>query len=142
MHDVAVFRAVTDRVTFLFLSLILISNFEPCSYPFDRIKRLYDINVHGAFFTAREAARHMIPNGGGAITLVASMSANVRSLPRLCAPRTGHRMLTPRAFIADHQHPAGARPATAVCLSELIAVPSFSQPQTPYNASKAGELSG
>ena len=48
------------------------------SYPFDRIKRLYDINVHGAFFTAREAARHMIPAGGGAITLVASMSANVR----------------------------------------------------------------
>ena len=52
----------------------------PCesSYPFDRIKRLYDINVHGAFFTAREAARIMIPNGGGSIVLVSSMSANVR----------------------------------------------------------------
>ena len=50
------------------------------SYPFDRIKRLYDINVHGAFFTAREAARHMIPQGGGSIVLVSSMSANV-SLP-------------------------------------------------------------
>lgn len=48
------------------------------SYPFDRIKRLYDINVHGAFFTAREAARNMIPQGGGSIVLVASMSANVR----------------------------------------------------------------
>jgi NAD(P)-dependent dehydrogenase (short-subunit alcohol dehydrogenase family) len=48
------------------------------SYPFDRIKRLYDINVHGAFFTAREAARNMIPQGGGSIILVASMSANVR----------------------------------------------------------------
>lgn len=47
------------------------------SYPFDRIKRLYDINVHGAFFTAREAARNMIPQGGGSIVLVASMSANV-----------------------------------------------------------------
>ena len=49
------------------------------SYPFDRIKRLYDINVHGAFFTAREAARNMIPQGGGSIVLVASMSANVRA---------------------------------------------------------------
>jgi NAD(P)-dependent dehydrogenase (short-subunit alcohol dehydrogenase family) len=49
----------------------------PHSYPFDRIKRLYDINVHGAFFTAREAARNMIPQGGGSIVLVASMSASV-----------------------------------------------------------------
>jgi NAD(P)-dependent dehydrogenase (short-subunit alcohol dehydrogenase family) len=47
------------------------------SYPSDRIKRLYDINVHGAFFTAREAAKYMIPQGGGSIILVASMSANV-----------------------------------------------------------------
>lgn len=51
------------------------------SYPFDRIKRLYDINVHGAFFTAREAARNMIPQGGGSIVLIASMSANVSVLP-------------------------------------------------------------
>ena len=48
------------------------------SYPSDRIKRLYDINVHGVFFTAREAAKYMIPQGGGSIILVASMSANVR----------------------------------------------------------------
>jgi NAD(P)-dependent dehydrogenase (short-subunit alcohol dehydrogenase family) len=41
------------------------------------MKRLYDINVHGAFFTAREAAKYMIPQGGGSIILVASMSANV-----------------------------------------------------------------
>ena len=57
------------------------------SYPFDRIKRLYDINVHGAFFTAREAARNMIPQGGGSIVLVASMSANVRPrIPRSDRP--------------------------------------------------------
>lgn len=48
------------------------------SYPSDRIKRLYDINVHGAFFTAREAAKYMILQGGGSIILVASMSASVR----------------------------------------------------------------
>lgn len=64
------------------------------SYPFDRIKRLYDINVHGAFFTAREAARNMIPQGGGSVVLVASMSANIVNIP---------------------------------------------QPQTPYNAAKAGK---
>ena len=50
------------------------------SYSFDRVKRLYDINVHGAFFTAREAAQNMIPQGGGSIVLVASMSANVSAI--------------------------------------------------------------
>ena len=50
------------------------------SYPFDRIKHLYDINVHGAFFTAREAAQNMIPQGGGSIVLVVSMSANVSAI--------------------------------------------------------------
>jgi hypothetical protein len=47
------------------------------SYPADRAKRLFDVNVHGVFYTAREAARNMIPNGGGSIILISSMSANV-----------------------------------------------------------------
>jgi NAD(P)-dependent dehydrogenase (short-subunit alcohol dehydrogenase family) len=58
------------------------------SYPSDRIKRLYDINVHGAFFTAREAAKHMIPQGGGSIILVASMSANVCLILVVCSCRS------------------------------------------------------
>ena len=45
------------------------------SYPFNRIKHLYDINIHGAFFTAREAAQNMIPQGEGSIVLVASTVA-------------------------------------------------------------------
>jgi len=49
----------------------------PSSYPADRVKRLFDINVHGVFYTAREAARNMIPNGSGSIILISSMSANV-----------------------------------------------------------------
>lgn len=48
--------------------------------------RLYDVNVHGAFFTAREAAKYMIPQGGGSIILVASMSANVSTfLSGICS---------------------------------------------------------
>jgi len=50
-------------------------------YPPEKMKRLYDINVHGVFYTAREAARLMIPQGGGSIILVSSMSANVRLMP-------------------------------------------------------------
>lgn len=48
-------------------------------YPFDRARKLFDINVHGAYLTAREAAKIMIPNGGGSIILIASMSASVSS---------------------------------------------------------------
>ncbi len=52
------------------------------SYPADRMKRLYDINVHGAFYTAREAAKYMIARGSGSIVLVSSMSATVSWLIR------------------------------------------------------------
>ncbi len=78
------FRRVMDtygRVDSVVASAGIVENYSAFDYPFDRIKRLYDINVHGAFFTAREAARHMIPLGGGAIVLVASMSANVSLSP-------------------------------------------------------------
>ena len=85
------FRRVMDtygRVDSVVASAGIVENYSAFDYPFDRIKRLYDINVHGAFFTAREAARHMIPLGGGAIVLVASMSANVslRSSPAPTVP--------------------------------------------------------
>ncbi|EPQ57939.1 NAD P-binding protein [Gloeophyllum trabeum ATCC 11539] len=64
----------------------IVENYSAFDYPFDRIKRLYDINVHGAFFTAREAARNMIPQGGGAIVLVSSMSANIVNIPQPQTP--------------------------------------------------------
>ncbi|KAB5596245.1 D-arabinitol 2-dehydrogenase [Ceratobasidium theobromae] len=48
------------------------------SYPTNRMRLLYDINVHGAFYCAREAARHMLEkNVKGSIVLVSSMSASV-----------------------------------------------------------------
>ncbi|RDB21521.1 D-arabinitol 2-dehydrogenase [ribulose-forming] [Hypsizygus marmoreus] len=64
----------------------IVENYSAFDYPSDRIKRLYDINVHGAFFTAREAARFMIPQGGGSIILVASMSANIINIPQPQTP--------------------------------------------------------
>lgn len=42
------------------------------------MKRLYDINVHGSWFCAREVAKHMISkNTPGSLILVASMSGSV-----------------------------------------------------------------
>ncbi|KAL1947985.1 hypothetical protein VTO73DRAFT_13709 [Trametes versicolor] len=83
------FRRVMDtygRVDSVVASAGIVENYSAFDYPFDRIKRLYDINVHGAFFTAREAARNMIPQGGGSITLVGSMSANIVNIPQPQTP--------------------------------------------------------
>lgn len=74
------------RVDSVVASAGIVENYSAFDYPFDRIKRLYDINVHGAFFTAREAARNMIPQGGGSIVLVASMSANIVNVPQPQTP--------------------------------------------------------
>ncbi|KAG6900400.1 hypothetical protein C0993_011093 [Termitomyces sp. T159_Od127] len=87
------------------------------------MKRLYDINVHGAFYTAREAARNMIPMGGGSIILVSSMSANVvrndyyfllilisfSSLKRLITPPklvSTRNSRTTQQYIERVEHPA------------------------------------
>ncbi|KAI0723906.1 NAD(P)-binding protein [Cerioporus squamosus] len=83
------FRRVMDtygRIDSVVASAGIVENYSAFDYPFDRIKRLYDINVHGAFFTAREAARNMIPQGGGSIVLVASMSANIVNIPQPQTP--------------------------------------------------------
>jgi NAD(P)-dependent dehydrogenase (short-subunit alcohol dehydrogenase family) len=77
---------VFGRVDAVVASAGIIENYSALDYPSDRIKRLYDVNVHGAFFTAREAAKYMIPQGGGSIILVASMSANIVNIPQLQTP--------------------------------------------------------
>ncbi|KAF9527037.1 hypothetical protein CPB83DRAFT_816386 [Crepidotus variabilis] len=64
----------------------IVENYSALDYPADRAKRLFDINVHGVFYTAREAARAMIPNGGGSIILISSMSANIVNVPQLQTP--------------------------------------------------------
>ncbi|KAF9256831.1 NAD(P)-binding protein [Marasmius fiardii PR-910] len=74
------------RVDCVVASAGIVENYTAFDYPFDRIKRLFDINVHGAFFTAREAARNMIPLGGGSIILIASMSANIINIPQPQTP--------------------------------------------------------
>ncbi|CAL1705620.1 unnamed protein product [Somion occarium] len=83
------YRRVMDnygRIDSVVASAGIVENYSAFDYPFDRIKRLYDINVHGAFFTAREAARHMIPQGGGSVVLVSSMSANIVNIPQPQTP--------------------------------------------------------
>ncbi|KAG6814558.1 hypothetical protein H0H92_000086 [Tricholoma furcatifolium] len=64
----------------------IVENYSALDYPSERIKRLYDVNVHGVYYTAREAARKMIPQGCGSIILISSMSANIVNIPQLQTP--------------------------------------------------------
>jgi len=77
---------VFGRVDAVVASAGIVENYSALDYPSDRVKALYDVNVHGAFFTAREAAKSMIQQGGGSIILVASMSANIVNIPQLQTP--------------------------------------------------------
>lgn len=84
-----VFRDVIEefgRVDAAVASAGIVEHYPALDYPSDRAKVLFDVNVHGAFYTAREAARYMIPNGGGSIVLVASMSGTIVNAPQPQAP--------------------------------------------------------
>ncbi|KAF9500817.1 NAD(P)-binding protein [Pleurotus eryngii] len=64
----------------------IVENYSALEYPADRMRKLMDVNVHGAFFTAREAAKIMIPQGSGSIVLISSMSANIVNIPQQQTP--------------------------------------------------------
>jgi len=65
----------------------IVENFSALTYPTDRIKKLFDINVHGSYFCAREAAKHMLERGTkGSIILISSMSAKVINQPQFQTP--------------------------------------------------------
>ncbi|PVF99757.1 NAD(P)-binding protein [Serendipita vermifera] len=65
----------------------IVENFPAVDYPADKVRRLYDINVHGSFFCAREAAKSMLRRKAtGSIILISSMSANIVNQPQLQTP--------------------------------------------------------
>lgn len=77
---------IFGRIDAVVASAGIVENYPALDYPADRVKRLFDVNVHGVFYTAREAARHMIPQGGGSIILISSMSANIVNIPQPQTP--------------------------------------------------------
>ncbi|KAF4615213.1 hypothetical protein D9613_003198 [Agrocybe pediades] len=74
------------RIDVVVASAGIVHNYPALDYPTERMKQLYDVNVHGVFYTAREGAKYMIPQGGGSIILISSMSANIVNQPQLQTP--------------------------------------------------------
>lgn len=65
----------------------IVENFPATQYPTHKMKKLFDININGSYYVAREAAKHMLADGTkGSIILVASMSAGVVNVPQPQAP--------------------------------------------------------
>ncbi|PWN88892.1 NAD(P)-binding protein [Acaromyces ingoldii] len=65
----------------------VVENFPAETYSTARMKWLYDINLNGSMYVAREAAKHMFADGNqGSIILVASMSGSIVNLPQPQAP--------------------------------------------------------
>ncbi|KIO34746.1 hypothetical protein M407DRAFT_89679 [Tulasnella calospora MUT 4182] len=56
-------------------------------YPTSKLKRIFETNVYGSFFCAREAAKYMInAKTSGTIVLIASVAADVVPTPQPQAP--------------------------------------------------------
>jgi len=53
----------------------------PQDIPLKGWQKVMDVNVTGTFLACRHAARHMIPNGGGAIVNIASVGAFISYQP-------------------------------------------------------------
>jgi len=75
-----------DKIDCTVTSAGIVNNYTAFEYPTDAMRRLYDVNVHGSFFTARESAEIMAAHGGGSIILIASMSAHIINYPQPQTP--------------------------------------------------------
>lgn len=62
-------------------------NFDAVSYPHDRIKKLWGVNVDGTYLFAVEAAKHMMGrNAPGSLVFIGSMSGSIVNVPQPQAP--------------------------------------------------------
>ncbi|KAF8323647.1 uncharacterized protein EI90DRAFT_3145821 [Cantharellus anzutake] len=65
----------------------VVHNYSSFEYPSERMKSLYNVNVHGSFYCARAAAQHMMALGtGGSIIFISSMSGRIVNWPQLQMP--------------------------------------------------------
>ncbi|KAK4175678.1 putative D-arabinitol 2-dehydrogenase [Triangularia setosa] len=62
-------------------------NFEAVSYPFDRVQKLWGVNVDGTWLFATEIAKHLIERKArGSMVFIGSMSGSIVNVPQPQAP--------------------------------------------------------
>lgn len=62
-------------------------NFDAIEYPFDRIKKLWGVNVDGTYLYAISVAKHLMERKAtGSMVMIGSMSGAVVNVPQPQAP--------------------------------------------------------
>lgn len=77
------------KVDHLVTSAGFTENFSAETYPYDRIKKLWGVNVDGTYLFATGVARHLMERGNithGSIVMIGSMSGAVVNVPQPQAP--------------------------------------------------------
>lgn len=75
------------KIDHLVTSAGFTENFDAIAYPFDRVKRLWGVNVDGTYLFATGVARHLLSRGAkGSMVLIGSMSGAVVNVPQPQAP--------------------------------------------------------
>lgn len=78
-------------------------------YPTSKLRRIFEINVYGSLFCAREAAQYMIKaKTPGTIVLIGSVAANV-SLPLACTHN--HRLTSRSPAVIGRSNSTGKCPS-------------------------------
>ncbi|PLB37943.1 putative D-arabinitol dehydrogenase ArbD [Aspergillus candidus] len=75
------------RIDKLVTSAGFTENFDAISYPYDRIQKLWGVNVDGTYLFATGVARHLMERKvSGSIVMIGSMSGAVVNVPQPQAP--------------------------------------------------------
>ena len=75
------------KVDNLITSAGFTENYDAISYPYDRIQKLWGVNVDGTYLFAVECAKHLLAREApGSITFIGSMSGAIVNVPQPQAP--------------------------------------------------------
>jgi D-arabinitol 2-dehydrogenase len=78
---------IHGKIDSLVTSAGIVENFDAISYPYDRMKKLWAVNVDGSYLFAVGVAKHLMArNSPGSIVLIGSISASIVNFPQPQAP--------------------------------------------------------
>lgn len=84
LSDIIAFHGKVDS---LVTSAGFTENYDAISYPYDRIKKLWGVNVDGTYLFATGVAKHLMERQSpGSIVMIGSMSGAIVNVPQPQAP--------------------------------------------------------
>lgn len=76
-----------DKIDHLVTSAGFTENFDAISYPYDRLKKIWGVNVDGTYLYATAVAKHLMHRKSkGNIVMIGSMSGAIVNVPQPQAP--------------------------------------------------------